>query len=96
MISTRREKKHMDTILKRKSYDSLPAGVVPEVLRHPQAAMFCGISIATWFRKFAAGQTPGGVSIGRCRLFRREDLSVWLAAGCPDRETFEAIKATKR
>jgi predicted DNA-binding transcriptional regulator AlpA len=57
------------------------------------AAAMCGISSATWYRHKAAGKTPAPVKLGGRVLYRVEDLTLWVALGCPDRKTFEARKA---
>jgi predicted DNA-binding transcriptional regulator AlpA len=62
----------------------------------PEAAAFCGVSEATWWRQHAAAKVPKPVKIGRRTLWDRDELRDWLAAGCPDRRTWEARKGHRR
>jgi predicted DNA-binding transcriptional regulator AlpA len=62
----------------------------------PEAAAFCGVSEATWWRQHSAGKVPAPVKIGRRTLWDRDELRAWLAAGCPDRKTWQARSAHRR
>lgn len=67
----------------------------PILIGREDAAAALSISVASFDRLVATGQTPAPVSLRGRRLFRRLDLEAWVAAGCPDRRTFEAMAAPR-
>jgi predicted DNA-binding transcriptional regulator AlpA len=74
--------------------DRPPAlAVEPLMVDAGQAAALCGFHRATWYRLQSAGKTPAPVKLGARRLFRVEDLRLWVSLGCPPREEFEEHKA---
>ncbi len=48
------------------------------------------------FRLNSSGKIPAPVRIGGAVRWSTEEISAWLAAGAPDRKTFEAMKTTGR
>jgi predicted DNA-binding transcriptional regulator AlpA len=74
---------------------SLAAAVEPALLLSAkQAAALCGISPATWARWNAAGRIPAPIRLSPgCVRWRRAELVAWCDAGCPDRHSWEAMKA---
>jgi prophage regulatory protein len=52
------------------------------------AAMFHK-SPRTWRTWDSTGRIPRPIRIGRTTYWRPEELQAWVAAGCPDRETWE-------
>jgi predicted DNA-binding transcriptional regulator AlpA len=38
------------------------------------------------------GKTPRPIRIGRIPFWRYDELKAWVAAGCPDRATWDAIR----
>ena len=56
------------------------------------AAKLCGIGRTSWLSLAASGKTPAPVRLGRRVLWRRDELKDWIAAGCPARQKWEAIK----
>ena len=58
-----------------------------------QAALLCAVSPASWDRLTAAGKTPKPIRLGGRVVWRRSDLESWIAHGCPDRKTFNALTA---
>ena len=64
----------------------------PLLLSRVNAAAFITISVATLDRMQAAGLLPRTLVINRGVRYRREDLDRWIALGCPDRKSFEAIE----
>lgn len=59
----------------------------------PVAGSLCGRSEASWWRDHAAGRIPAPVKLGGRTLWRVEELREWVAAGCPDRRTWEALQS---
>jgi predicted DNA-binding transcriptional regulator AlpA len=58
----------------------------------PEAARLSGVSEATWYRLVAAKKVPAPVRLGGRVFWRVAELREWVAAGCPDRRTWEARK----
>jgi predicted DNA-binding transcriptional regulator AlpA len=46
-------------------------------------------SARTWRTWDSSGKIPRPIRIGRSTYWRPEELQAWVAAGCPDRETWE-------
>ena len=57
-----------------------------------EAAAQCGVSPRTWRTWDIAGKIPCAICVGRSKFWRPEELRAWVAAGCPDRVTWEALK----
>jgi predicted DNA-binding transcriptional regulator AlpA len=73
------------------------AGPVPLLLDGRDAARLCGVSPATWYRMVAAGRCPAPVRLSAgCVRWRAQELRAWVEAGCPDRRTWEALRAARR
>jgi len=66
--------------------------VSPLLLTARQAAETCGKSLRTWRTWDAAGWIPRPVRIGRSTLWRADELREWVAAGCPRRAEWEAMR----
>jgi predicted DNA-binding transcriptional regulator AlpA len=56
-------------------------------------AALTGISVATWYRLLAAKRVPAPFKLGRLTLWRLAEIRAWNDAGCPDRQTWEALCA---
>jgi len=54
------------------------------------AAALCSTSARTWRAWDVAGKIPAPIRIGRRTFWRAQDLRDWVAAGCPDRVTWES------
>jgi excisionase family DNA binding protein len=61
-----------------------------------EAAALCGVSVSTWYNLLASGKVPKPVRLGRSVKWRREELLAWVAAGCPARSAWEAMKGPHR
>lgn len=59
------------------------------------AGPMCGRSEASWWRDHAAKRIPAPVKLGGRTLWRVEELRRWVEAGCPGRQTWEALQAGK-
>src|SRR6516225_1714104 len=57
------------------------------------AGPLCGRSEASWWRDHAAKRIPAPIRLGGRTLWRVQELREWVEAGCPDRKTWEAIRA---
>ena len=56
------------------------------------AAHLCGIGKTTWYQLHAAGRIPMPIRLGRRTLWRRDELTAWIAAGCPTRHQWQAMR----
>jgi len=65
-------------------------GLEPEQVGAAVAARLAGVSEATWWRHHADGKIPRPNKLGRRTLWRVQELREWIAAGCPDRVSWEA------
>lgn len=77
--------------------EPLAAPLPPLLLRAAQAAAYCGVSEATWWRWDSAGKIPRGrkVSAG-VKVWSRPELEAWAAAGLPPRQQWEATQAAQQ
>jgi predicted DNA-binding transcriptional regulator AlpA len=71
---------------------SVEALQIPDVM----AARLAGVSRATWWRLHAAAKTPAAIKLGRKVLWNRAEVESWIAAKCPDRKLWEAIRDQSR
>lgn len=47
------------------------------------------------FRLNSSGKIPAPIRIGGAVRWSAEEISAWLAAGAPDRKTWESVKGAK-
>ena len=74
-----------------------PVGSERLALSAKDAAILLGISRAQVWKLHAAGKIPLPVRLGtRAPRWRVEELREWLAAGCPDRQTWERMQGNRR
>jgi excisionase family DNA binding protein len=64
----------------------------PLLLTIPEAAAMLRVNERTWRTWLASGRIPQPIRIGRKVFWRPEDLKAWVAAGCPDRETWAVLQ----
>ena len=60
-----------------------------------QAWTFCGLSKSAWYKARSTGRIPGAVKIGGARRWRRDELVDWIAAGCPAKARWDAMRWKK-
>jgi predicted DNA-binding transcriptional regulator AlpA len=60
------------------------------------AAALAGVSRASWHRLHAAAKTPSSIRLSRSVRWNRAELVGWITAGCPDRRTWDAMRAAGR
>lgn len=65
----------------------------PLLIPDTAAATLAGVSRATWHRLRASGKVPPAVKLGRACRWRRLDIEEWVRCGCPDAQTWGAMKA---
>lgn len=56
------------------------------------AARMCSMHRASWYKAVAGGKAPASVRIGRMVRWRLEEIEAWIAAGCPPRDKWEAMR----
>jgi predicted DNA-binding transcriptional regulator AlpA len=66
----------------------------PLLVGRQDAARLCGTSSRTWDRLTSSRRTPAAVRLGGRPMWRADELREWVAAGCPDRERWDAIHMT--
>ena len=55
-----------------------------------ESGRLCGVSRSMWLSLADQGRTPRSIRLGRRRLWSRQTLISWVAAGCPPRDRWEA------
>jgi len=72
---------------------SKPSAVTePLLLSGADAAKLCSVSRTTWWRMNRSGHCPMPISLGSRVLWRRDELIAWIAADCPPRHRWQAIR----
>jgi predicted DNA-binding transcriptional regulator AlpA len=72
------------------------AQVTPLLVDAREAAALCGIGRTLWLQLASAGRVPMPVRLGRRTLWRAEELAEWVAAGCPARDRWTALREKPR
>jgi len=67
-------------------------GKHPLLLSAVEAAELLGIGRSHLYSLNASGWLPLPVRLGRRTLWRKDELSRWVSAGCPERQRWEAIR----
>ena len=71
--------------------------LAPLALPAKDAAKLLGISRAQFWKLHASGKIPLPVYLGsKAPRWRAEELREWLAAGCPDRQSWQRIRGEER
>jgi predicted DNA-binding transcriptional regulator AlpA len=75
---------------------SLQPALPPQLLRAPQAAAYCGVSEATWWRMNDAERIPRSYKPSPgVTVWSRLELDEWIALGLPPRAEFEARRSAR-
>ena len=61
-----------------------------------EAAALLGIGRTHFYGLHASGQVPLPVKLGRRTLWRKDELTAWVNAGCPARDKWLAQKGGQR
>ena len=73
-----------------KTYPRIDRLLVPA----PVAAQACELSISAWWELNKAGKLPRPIRFGtRATRWNLDELKAWVAAACPDRDTWEAMRS---
>lgn len=62
------------------------------LLSAKESAAYCGVGVSSWWRYHAAAKIPVPIQLGGNTFWHRQELAAWVAAGCPDRQRWEAIR----
>jgi hypothetical protein len=60
------------------------------------ACRLAGLSLATWWRLHAQKKVPTPNRLNGRPFWRVEELRAWVAAGCPDNRTWQAMTETEQ
>jgi predicted DNA-binding transcriptional regulator AlpA len=72
------------------------AAVEPEQGPAALAALIAGVGESTWWRLHSAGKVPRPNKLGGKTLWRVPELREWIAAGCPSRKEWEAMRRLQK
>lgn len=79
-------------MISRAALDTTPPPVEPLAVDAERAASLCGISVRHWWALHSSGRCPSPVRMGRAVRWRTDELRGWLAAGCPNRDAWQAMR----
>ena len=60
------------------------------------AAHQCGVSLSMFKKLERTGRIPAPIRLGSRVLWRVDELTDWVAAGCPGRSRWEAMRQPRR
>ena len=67
-------------------------GEITLLISAAELARRLGVSLRHVRRMDAAGKLPTPVRLSRCVRYSADEVCAWIAAGAPDRRTWESIK----
>ncbi len=65
----------------------------PLAIQAREVGRLLGVSLRQVWRLNSTGKLPKPVRLGGSVRWRRDEIIAWLGQNCPDRQTWEAIKA---
>jgi hypothetical protein len=72
-----------------------PEIIKPLAVRGKGAARLIGVGDRHFRAMDSAGRVPRGMRLGRAKIWSVQELSAWLAAGCPCRDEWERLKEVR-
>lgn len=66
-----------------------------QLLTAAEVGKILGLSKRQIFRLNSSGKIPASIRIGGAVRWRADEISAWLAAGAPDRKTWESIRGAR-
>ena len=72
-----------------------PSGASPRrlLISTAEVAALLTVSVRHLRRLHASGKVPAPVKVGAAIRWNREEIERWVAAGCPDRATWEVLNS---
>lgn len=63
------------------------------LLSAKEAAAFIGIARSTWYALRSEGKIPASINLGGRVLWRKNELSAWVNADCPNGLKWQELRA---
>jgi predicted DNA-binding transcriptional regulator AlpA len=79
-----------------KTLEAQPAWEDGQLIRADRLWQILAISSATGWRWHAAGRLLRPISFGTTLRWRLTEVHDWIAAGCPPRDEWEAVRGARR
>lgn len=79
-------------MIRRADLDATPPPVEPLAVDANRAASLYGVSVRFWWTLHSSGRCPLPVRLGRAVRWDVAELRAWLAAGCPTRDKWAAMR----
>lgn len=74
---------------------SAKSAIAPELLNAKQTAAFLNIGQTAFYELRQKSLIPEPIKLGKRNMWRRTELSDWIAAGCPKRAVWEQVNPMK-
>lgn len=62
------------------------------LLTAEQSWALCNLGKSAWYKNKSSGKIPAPVKIGGALRWRRDELLAWIAADCPPRVKWDAMR----
>lgn len=73
-----------------------PTDLLPACISAFELARMLNCSVRHIERLDASCRMPAPIRLGRAKRWRLDEIRAWLAAGCPDRRTWETRRSADR